>query len=118
MTRGNGEQTKVVYKGKNEDFIVFIDSIENLNKWKKDTSIPLVDVVDSFKVFCTHKHGAQGILDEAGAGLLEDEFGTKKEDEVVKKILQGGSSQRGVAEERQGDRNPSDGSIQAQGYLA
>jgi len=56
MTRGNGEQTKVVYKGKNEDFIVFIESVGNLNKWKKDPSIPLLDVVDSFKVFRTHKY--------------------------------------------------------------
>ncbi|PWW75043.1 DUF1960-domain-containing protein [Tuber magnatum] len=117
MPRGNGEQTKVVYKGKNEDFIVFIESVETLNKWKKDPSVRLLDVVDSFKVFCTHKHGAQGILDEAGGGLLESEFGTKKEDEVVKKILQGGSFQRGVVDERQGDRNISDGPMQAQGYI-
>ncbi|PUU83160.1 ribosome maturation protein [Tuber borchii] len=118
MTRGSGEQTKVIYKGKNEDFIVFVESVGNLNKWRSDPSIPLVDVVDSFKVFRTHKHGVQGILDEAGGGLLEDEFGTKKEDDVVKKILQDGSYQRGVADERQGDRNVSNGPMQAQGYIA
>ena len=56
MTRGKGEQTKVIYKGKNEDFIVFVESVGNLIKWRSDPSIPLVDVVDSFKVFCTHKY--------------------------------------------------------------
>lgn len=42
------------------------------------------------------RHGAQGILDQAGAGILEQEFGTKNEDEVVKAILQGGAPQKGT----------------------
>ena len=42
MPRGNVQQTKVVYQGKEEDFIVFVDSTHDLEAWKKDRSIPLV----------------------------------------------------------------------------
>lgn len=34
----------MVYKGKDEDFIVFVDSVPELNAWKKDRSIPLVRI--------------------------------------------------------------------------
>ena len=37
--------------------------------------------------------GAQGILDHASRAILESEFGTHKEDEVVEKILKGGEVQ-------------------------
>ncbi|KAI5844010.1 ribosome maturation protein, partial [Morchella snyderi] len=109
MPRGNTQQTKVVYKGKNDDFIVFIDSIADLEKWKKDPSVPLAQVLNGWKVFCTHKQGAQGIMDEASKANLSDEFGTSVEEEVVKRILQGGSPQVGVSSERQGDTNISKG---------
>jgi hypothetical protein len=32
----------VLHKGRDEDFIVFVDSVAELNAWKKDRSIPLV----------------------------------------------------------------------------
>ena len=56
MTRGAGQQTKIHYKGKNEDFIVFAESEEAVRNWKKDSTIPLVDVVDSFKILVSHKY--------------------------------------------------------------
>lgn len=40
-----------------------------------------------------NRQGAQGILDGASQAHLENEFGTKNEDEVFKKILIGGSPQ-------------------------
>jgi hypothetical protein len=55
MPRGNGPVAKVHYKGSEEDFIVFVESPEDLEKWKKDSSIPLAQVVDSFKVLISHK---------------------------------------------------------------
>ena len=55
MTRGNVGITKVFYKGQDEDFIVFVDSAEDLEKWKKDSSIPLAQVASSFKIMITHK---------------------------------------------------------------
>lgn len=55
MPRGNVNVTKVHYKGKDEDFIVFVDSADDLKAWKKDSSIPLAQVASSFKIMITHK---------------------------------------------------------------
>ena len=38
-------------------------------------------------------HGAQGVLDKASKGTLENEFGTSNEDEVIKHIMQKGQIQ-------------------------
>jgi len=112
MPRGNGPVTKVFLKGQTDDFIVFVESAEDVAKWKKDQSIPLAQVVNSFKIMLTHKHGAQGQLDEASNASLENEFGTKNEDEVIKKILTDGQVQNVENSERSGDRNESKGSRQ------
>jgi len=93
MTRGNGTVTKVFYKGSTDDFIVFVESPQDYEEWKQDKSKPLAEVVNSFKVLVTHKHGAQGQLDTASKASLENEFGTKNEDEVIMKILEGGQMQ-------------------------
>lgn len=55
MPRGNEQQTKVHYKGNEEDFIIFVDSQDAVENWKKDSSIPLAQVVSGWKVFVTHK---------------------------------------------------------------
>jgi hypothetical protein len=55
MPRGNAAQTKVHYKGKDDDFIVFVDSPEDVKKWKNDKTVPLAQVVSGWKVFVTHK---------------------------------------------------------------
>jgi hypothetical protein len=55
MARGEAQQTKVHFKGKDDDYIVIAESLEAINKWKKDSSIPLADVVGSFDVFVTGK---------------------------------------------------------------
>lgn len=39
------------------------------------------------------RHGAQGQLDRASKSMLENEYGTSKEDEVVAKILEKGDVQ-------------------------
>lgn len=46
---------KVHYKGKDDDFLVFVDDVQEFQKWKGDSSVPLVDFVSSFKVYLTHK---------------------------------------------------------------
>jgi hypothetical protein len=51
--RGNDQQVKVHYKGNNDDFIVFVESAKAVQEWKADKSVPLVQVVNSFKVFVT-----------------------------------------------------------------
>ena len=55
MPRGNAVQSKVHYKGKEDDFVIFVDDIEAVQNWKKDRSIPLAQVVSGFKIFVTHK---------------------------------------------------------------
>jgi hypothetical protein len=55
MTRGEATQSKVHYKGKQDDFLVFVDDLETYKKWKEDSSIPLAHFVSAFKVFQTHK---------------------------------------------------------------
>lgn len=55
MVRGEAQQTKVHYKGKEDDFIVFVEDAELFKKWKSDKSIPLAHFISSFKIFVTHK---------------------------------------------------------------
>jgi hypothetical protein len=55
MTRGNVAQTKVHYKGKDDDFIIFVDSSQAVQNWRADRSIPIAQVVSGFKIFVTHK---------------------------------------------------------------
>lgn len=55
MPRGNEQQTKVHYKGKEDDFVIFVDSAKAVEDWKNDSSIPLAQVVSGWKVFVTHK---------------------------------------------------------------
>lgn len=55
---------------------MIVTSTEAVAKYRKDPSTPLVNVVDSYDIFVTHKHGAQGVLDRASNGQIENEFGT------------------------------------------
>ncbi|CAG8950343.1 hypothetical protein HYALB_00002129 [Hymenoscyphus albidus] len=109
MPRGEAQQTKIHYKGKEDDFIIFVDDAKAAKDWLSDSSIPLAQVVSSFQVFITHKHGAQGTLDTASKSTLENEFGTSVEDEVIKKILKQGTLQETQDAERQGPKNDSMG---------
>ncbi|KAF2813095.1 putative RNA binding protein [Mytilinidion resinicola] len=109
MPRGNAQQTKVHYKGAEDDYVIFVDSAKAVQEWKEDKSIPLSSVVSGWKVFVTHKQGTQGILDAASNGSLEGEFGTHKDDDVVKAILEKGTVQETENPERQADRNIANG---------
>lgn len=86
-------QITVFYHTDNEDFIVWASSKQDLENWRKDSSIPLVDVVQLFKVFSTMKQGSQGVYHEASHSQLDNAFGTHDEDEVIKKILKEGEIQ-------------------------
>jgi hypothetical protein len=55
MTRGNAEQTKIHYKGEHDHYVIFVEGPEAVENWKKDKSIPLAQVVNGWKIFCTHK---------------------------------------------------------------
>lgn len=55
MARGGTTQSKIHFKGKSDDFLVFVDDIEAYKRWLNDKSVPLVEVVSAFQVFVTHK---------------------------------------------------------------
>ncbi|KAI1661330.1 shwachman-Bodian-diamond syndrome protein [Daldinia decipiens] len=105
MTKGETTQVKVHYKGKEDDFIIFIDDIETYKKWKSDKSVPMAHFISAFKIFVTHKQGNQGQMDGASNSTLENEFGVSNEDEVIKKILESGTIQESEFPERQGPKN-------------
>ncbi|GAB7355165.1 hypothetical protein MBLNU459_g5733t1 [Dothideomycetes sp. NU459] len=109
MVRGNAAQVKVHLKGKDEDFIIFVESGQAVKDWKADKSVPLAQVVNGWKVFVSHKHGTQGIMDTASNGALDNEFGTHKEEEVVAKILEQGNIIETEEHGRSGDRNITSG---------
>ncbi|KAH8889579.1 shwachman-Bodian-diamond syndrome protein [Thozetella sp. PMI_491] len=113
MARGEATQVKVHYKGKDEDFLVFVDNAKEHQDWLKDRSIPLSHVVSSFKVFITHKHGVQGTYDTASKATLENEFGTAVDEDVIKAILEKGSVQESQFAERQGVKNDTQGGLVA-----
>ncbi|OIW30454.1 DUF1960-domain-containing protein [Coniochaeta ligniaria NRRL 30616] len=109
MARGGALMARVHYKGTNDDFFVFLDSVEDFKKWLTDSSIPLAQVVNTFKIFCTHKHGNQGLYDCASNADLDNEFGTHKDVEVIEKILRQGVLTEGHMAERSASRNDANG---------
>ncbi|KAF2996522.1 hypothetical protein E8E13_006218 [Curvularia kusanoi] len=111
MTRGSTQEVKMHYKGPitGDDYVIYITSAEAMRNWKNDRTIPLVDVLDAFFVFVSHKHGAQGLLDHASNAQLESEFGTHKIEDVVQKILENGQVIQNKSSEKQGDRNSTNG---------
>ncbi|EAQ93311.1 hypothetical protein CHGG_01546 [Chaetomium globosum CBS 148.51] len=113
MARGEANSPKVHYKSSNdEDFVVFLDSVESYQKWLGDKSVPLPQVVSSFKIFTTHgrvRQGHQGILDGVSNAMLENEFGTSKDEDAVFQILEKGRLQEFSMPEREGRKNDSKG---------
>ena len=53
-----------------------------------------MDNVLTYRLGGEYRHGAQGVLDEAPHSTLENEFGTHRDEDVVKQILE-----RGVVQE-------------------
>jgi hypothetical protein len=58
MPRGITEVDKMIYKGTEDEFIVIVDSLEDLEKWKTDPTVPMARVVGSFNVFTTFRYVA------------------------------------------------------------
>lgn len=77
-----------------DEFTVIVNPAE-YKKWKDgDRTIPLTDVVGSFKVFYSNQ-GAQGILGTPSKQQLDTVFGTTKDVDVVTHILEKGKDQTG-----------------------
>ncbi|CUM64060.1 uncharacterized protein PRCAT00001648001 [Priceomyces carsonii] len=92
------EPHKIFYKGKENDFIVFVEDSDLLQKYLKgDTTIPLIDVVSIYKVFTNRQGGSEGVLDELSKSELTNEFGSADVDAIIKKILKEGSDKHSVS---------------------
>ncbi|KAL4913770.1 ribosome maturation protein [Aspergillus aurantiobrunneus] len=111
--RANEPSNKMFYKGKSDDFIVFVENASTLKKWREDSTVPLSDVVDGWKIFVTHKHGSQGVYDGASKASLDNEFGTHNDEECVRKILENGELQAYTQRERGGNTNVQNGPLGA-----
>jgi hypothetical protein len=68
MAKGEAVTTKCHFKGKEDDFIVFVEDVKAAKDWKTDKTIPLAQVVNSFKVFVTGKYVVSIITPHLGCG--------------------------------------------------
>lgn len=103
---------KIFYKGKENDFIIFIEDENLVQKFKKgDSSIPLIDIVSIYKVFVNRQRGAEGVFDEASKLELSNNFDTTDVDHVIKKILTEGSAKHNtnLGKGLDGDNGANDG---------
>ncbi|KAB5546832.1 ribosome maturation protein [Coniochaeta sp. 2T2.1] len=108
MSRG-AQLTRVHYEGTNDDYYVLLDNVDDYKKWLTDKSVPLAEVVSSFKIFCKHKRGNQGMYDAASNADLDNEFGTHVDSEVIDKILRQGVLAEGQIAERHVSKNDVNG---------
>jgi ribosome maturation protein Sdo1 len=69
-------------------FFIMVDE-DAYKKYQTDKSIPLAQVVDSFQVL-RYEHGRSGVVEKPSQREIEDVFGTKNDDEVVKMMLERG----------------------------
>ncbi|KAK9453429.1 ribosome maturation protein [Dipodascopsis uninucleata] len=81
--------SKVVYRGSTDVFEVLILSPDHYKRYMKDHSIPLVNIVASFKIFVSQR----GVLNEASNAAIENEFGNISRDEAISNILERGEFQ-------------------------
>jgi len=70
--------------------MVLMVNEEMLKKYKKDKSIPLAEVVDSFDVL-KYEMGSSGQLNRPSKAEIKEAFGTTNEDEIVQIMLNKGS---------------------------
>lgn len=91
----NIETFRVLYKGKDGEYFVFVESEEAVKAYQKDSTVPLSDAVSIFKIYTTRLGGNEGILDEVGKQQLETEFDTSNTEEAIIQILKKGEFRAG-----------------------
>ncbi|KAK5936513.1 hypothetical protein PMZ80_011260 [Knufia obscura] len=90
MARGEAPQTRIYFKGKDDEFVIFVNNAEAAERWNSDKSTPLVRVVKTFQIFKTREHGSQGGLLIASNADLRDEFESDDIDKIIEIILEKG----------------------------
>ncbi|ODQ45134.1 hypothetical protein PICMEDRAFT_73913 [Pichia membranifaciens NRRL Y-2026] len=93
----NRSSEHVFYKGNKEDFLIFLDDVDEYQKYiAGDTSIPMSRFIAKFDIYRNATgNGSEGILEIASEQNLNEEFGDFKsvEDEIIPKILRSGKLQ-------------------------
>ncbi|EGF79815.1 hypothetical protein BATDEDRAFT_89467 [Batrachochytrium dendrobatidis JAM81] len=81
---------RVVFEGGGgkESFFVYVEP-DMVDKWRKDKSIPLVEVVQAFTIFEVDNGGNHGIAIKPSKSSLHA-FGTEDETVIVTRILNDG----------------------------
>ncbi|GAA5843971.1 hypothetical protein JCM5353_000047 [Sporobolomyces roseus] len=112
--------TKAVYKPDSQstdEFIIIIEDADLAQKWiaggkpllarlSLDTTIPLVEIVDSFDVFHTGQ-GSQGILERPSKQVLDTVFSSTNEQDIVQIVLEKGRIITGATPHKFGSKNDS-----------
>ncbi|RKP04720.1 ribosome maturation protein [Thamnocephalis sphaerospora] len=81
---------RVVFKSEDGDeFFVFVDP-GMVPKWRKDRTIPLVDVVQTFEVFATDTGGNDGRAGRASLQSITNAMGVKSVDDAVQFVVEHG----------------------------
>lgn len=70
--------------------MVLMVNVEMYERYQKDKSIAVADVVDSFDIFMYDAPGKNGKLGRPSKRELSDVFGTTKEDEIAAFMLEKG----------------------------
>jgi ribosome maturation protein Sdo1 len=71
------------------DLIVFANP-GMTEKWRKDKSIPLVDVIQRFEIFDADTKGLQGKVNRVSKQRIHDAVGTENIDDAIRLILEKG----------------------------
>jgi ribosome maturation protein Sdo1 len=90
--KGGAKVTRITYKDAEKspaEVYIYADAGQT-TKWRKDKSIPLVDVVQSFNIYESEVGGNTGIAMTPSKQTLETIFGTSNEDAIIEKILDTG----------------------------
>jgi len=109
--RATEPSARIHYKGSNNNFVMFAVSPEAFRKYRKDSSVPLTEVLDAFTVYTTGHHGSQGILEQASHGQLDAEFGTHEQEVCARRVLAHGELKEMKSREREGNTNVTIGSL-------
>ena len=72
-----------------QTMVLMVDK-DALKKYKQDPSVPLAEVVNSFEVLKYDNAGKSGTMSKPSKQEIEDVFGTSRDDEVVKFMLEHG----------------------------
>ncbi|KAI9018685.1 ribosome maturation protein [Phycomyces nitens] len=87
MTKSLG--VKIIFRHDNDEF--FVVGVPGMAaKWRKDKTIPLIDVVQSFEVLMTPNGSSTGEAIRPSKGVLESAFDTNNVDKIVGIIVESG----------------------------